>query len=149
MRILRATLDHLEPVSVLFDQYRQFYEQPPDLDACQRYMEARLSRNESVIFCARADDAGFIGFTQLYHSFCSVDMTPLVYLYDLYVKPAVRRQGVGWALMKAAEHHARDSGAGRMQLETALTNLPGQALYERLGWQRDEEFYTYHLTLGD
>jgi ribosomal protein S18 acetylase RimI-like enzyme len=148
MRILRATLEQLEPVSVLFDQYRQFYEQPPDLDACRRYIEARLSGDESVIFCARADDGEFIGFTQLYHSFCSVDMAPLVYLYDLYVKPAVRRQGVGWALMKAAEQHARDSGAGRMQLETALTNIPGQELYERLGWERDEEFYTYHLTLG-
>jgi ribosomal protein S18 acetylase RimI-like enzyme len=149
MRILRATLEQLEPVSVLFDRYRQFYEQPPDLDACRRYIGARLSRDESVIFCARADNGEFIGFTQLYHSFCSVDMTPLVYLYDLYVMPAERRLGVGWALMKAAEHHARESGAGRMQLETALTNLPGQELYERLGWERDEEFYTYHLTLGD
>jgi ribosomal protein S18 acetylase RimI-like enzyme len=149
MRILRATLDELEPVSVLFDLYRQFYEQPPDLVACRRYIEARLSGDESVIFFAQAGDGEFVGFTQLYHSFCSVDMTPLVYLYDLYVKPAMRRQGVGWALMKAAEHQARESGAGRMQLETALSNLPGQALYERLGWERDDEFYTYHLSLGN
>jgi hypothetical protein len=29
-----------------------------------------------------------------------------------------------------------------------LTNLPGRALYEQLGWQRDEEFLTCHLELA-
>jgi ribosomal protein S18 acetylase RimI-like enzyme len=51
--------------------------------------------------------------------------------------------------MEAARKYAVHCGAGRLQLETAISNRPGQALYESLGWERDEEFYTYHLALDD
>jgi len=34
-----------------------------------------------------------------------------------------------------------------MEQATAIDNRPGQALYESLGWVRDEEFYHYELVL--
>jgi ribosomal protein S18 acetylase RimI-like enzyme len=49
--------------------------------------------------------------------------------------------------MNAARAHAEASGACGLQLETAKSNLPGQALYERLGYVRDKAFYTYWLSL--
>ena len=102
-----------------------------------------------MIFAAQTDDGDIVGFTQLYRSFCSVEMKELIYLYDLFVAPRARRQGVARALMDAARQYAHDRGAGRLQLETAISNRPGQALYEDLGWERDQEFYTYHLALQD
>jgi ribosomal protein S18 acetylase RimI-like enzyme len=36
-----------------------------------------------------------------------------------------------------------------LQLETAKTNLAGQALYERLGYVRDGLYYSYWLALPD
>ena len=33
-------------------------------------------------------------------------------------------------------------------LTTAKTNLPAQALYESMGWIRDEVFYTYNRDLA-
>jgi ribosomal protein S18 acetylase RimI-like enzyme len=50
--------------------------------------------------------------------------------------------------MDAARQYGLEQDACRLQLETAVSNLSGQAVYEKLGWQRDEEFYTYHLELG-
>lgn len=88
------------------------------------------------------------GFTQVYHSFCSVEMAELVYLYDLFVLPEARRRGVAKALMNAAQSHAIRRGANRLQLDTAVDNRAAQALYESLGWRRDEAFYTYHLELN-
>jgi hypothetical protein len=36
-------------------------------------------------------------------------------------------------------------------LQTAVTNLPAQSLYEREGWVRDDDFYVYeyHLPPGE
>ncbi|MDT8320266.1 MAG: GNAT family N-acetyltransferase [Xanthomonadales bacterium] len=147
MEVIRANLDHLEPLSDLYDQYRQFYAKAPDREACRRFIGQRLKNGESVVFTARNNDGELLGFTQLYLSFCSVEMAELVYLYDLYVAPSARRQGVARALMEAARQFAEDRGAGALKLETAIDNRPAQALYEDLGWQRDEEFYTYHLGL--
>jgi ribosomal protein S18 acetylase RimI-like enzyme len=149
MRIFKADLTHLDQLARLFDLYRQFYEQPADLEACRTFMGARMLNGESVIFAAQRESGEIVGFTQLYHSFCSVELKELIYLYDLFVDPDARRQGVARALMEAARKYAVHCGAGRLQLETAISNRPGQALYESLGWERDEEFYTYHLALDD
>lgn len=75
-------------------------------------------------------------------------LQPALLLSDLYVSEQARRQGVGEALMNAARAHAEATGACGLQLETAKSNLPGQALYERLGYVRDEVFYTYWLGLN-
>jgi ribosomal protein S18 acetylase RimI-like enzyme len=147
MKIIRANSEHLDELASLFDQYRIFYEQGSDIEACKAFMEHRLERDESVIFAARSDDEKLVGFTQLYCSFCSVDLKPLVYLYDLFVEPSSRRNGAARSLMEAARQFALAQGASRLALETATDNVNAQALYEDLGWERDEEFYHYNLEL--
>lgn len=148
MRVIRAGTDHLDALADLYDQYRQFYEQPPDLAGCRAFLAERLGNNESVVFAAETGDDHLVGFTQLYRSWCSVEMSELIYLYDLFVAPDARRSGVARALMEAAREYGVKSGAGALKLETAITNKPAQALYEDLGWERDREFYTYHLPLN-
>ncbi|MXN28622.1 GNAT family N-acetyltransferase [Delftia sp. CH05] len=130
-------------IAPLFDAYRQFYEQPADADAALAFITARLERGESVILLARRPDGSALGFCQLYPSFCSVLAAPIYVLYDLFVVPDGRRLGVGRALLLAAEAHARATGHARMDLTTARNNLRAQALYESLGWVRDEVFLTY------
>jgi ribosomal protein S18 acetylase RimI-like enzyme len=137
----------LDAVASLFDAYRQFYEMPADLALARRYLEDRFQRRESVILVA--EDAGgvLVGFTQLYPAFCSVIADRTFVLYDLFVTPAARGTGAGRALMEAAEAHARAAGAARLELQTARTNVVGQALYESCGWTRDEVFYSYSRSL--
>lgn len=148
MNVFRADSSRLEELALLFDQYRQFYKQPPDLDGCREFMGARLANDESVIFAASETSGTIVGFTQLYPSFDSVEMDELIYLYDLFVAPEFRRQGVARALLEAAAQYGRERGTGRLQLETAFDNTAAQALYESLGWKRDEVFYTYQLELA-
>jgi len=130
-------------IAPLFDAYRQFYEQPADADAALAFITARLERGESVILLARRPDGRALGFCQHYPSFCSVLAAPIYVLYDLFVAPDARRLGLGRALLLAAEAHARATGHARMDLTTARNNLRAQALYESLGWVRDEVFLTY------
>lgn len=146
--IRRASTDDLAVLAPLFDAYRQFYRKPADLSLARRFLEERLSRNESVIFLALADaspGAAALGFTQLYPTFCSTAAAPILVLYDLFVTPGGRQRGVGRALMEAAHRYARDAGVQRVLLSTAHDNLKAQALYESLGYQLDTTFRVYEL----
>jgi ribosomal protein S18 acetylase RimI-like enzyme len=138
-----ATLADLDVVASLFDQYRQFYLQAPDLPLATGFIRERLLNRESVILLATDEAHGVIGFCQLYPSFCSVEAKPIYTLYDLFVMPEVRRGGAGKALLLAAERHAAASGRARMDLTTARTNRAAQSVYEALGWVRDDVFLAY------
>ncbi len=141
-----ATMRDLDSVASLFDAYRQFYEQPPDLPRARKFIQERIAREESVVYVAETDTGNIVAFTQLYPTFCSVRAAHTYVLYDLFVSPAARRTGAGKALMLAAEAHAAKAGAARMELSTARNNTAAQSLYESLGWVRDEAFYVYGKT---
>ena len=139
-----ATLDDLGVVARLFDAYRQFYDQAPDPTLAERFIGDRMRNEESVILLALRKGGEAMGFCQLYPTFCSVEARPIYVLYDLFVAPECRRLGAGRALLEAAERLATENGKARMDLATAKTNRAAQAVYESLGWIRDEAFYTYN-----
>ena len=145
MNIVRAEERHIPEIGRLFDLYRQFYECDADLELATNFIRDRLANDESVIFVAE-DGESLKGFTQLYESFCSVEVMKIFILYDLYVDSDVRNGGVGAKLMNAATEFARENGAGRLDLLTAKDNYPGQHLYEKLGYVKvNEEFFAYSL----
>ncbi|HNB26244.1 MAG TPA: GNAT family N-acetyltransferase [Alphaproteobacteria bacterium] len=62
------------------------------------------------------------------------DLTP--WLAALFVAPAFRRRGIGAALVRAIEDHARSVGAGTLHLYT----LEAEPFYAGLGWKTRERF---------
>jgi ribosomal protein S18 acetylase RimI-like enzyme len=138
-----ATLADLDVIAPLFDAYRQFYAQAPDLALARDFIRDRLQNNESVVLLASNEARTVVGFCQLYPSFCSVEAKPIYSLYDLFISPEARRSGACKVLLQAAEKLAAVNGKARMDLTTAKTNKPAQAAYESLGWVRDEIFYAY------
>lgn len=149
IEIIQATPDHIDLITPLFCAYREFYERDPLPEASRAYLQARLENQESVIFLALAPDGrAAFGFTQLYPTFASLDLAPSFVLYDLYVAPAARRQGIARALMSRAHQYAAAAGATTVMLDTAVDNQAAQKLYEEMGYERETEFYTYYLTLN-
>ena len=148
IRIRDAAGHDLPALGRLFDDYRQFYKLPGDVAKATGYITARLAAGDSVVLVAAEESEGLLGFTQLYPTWCSLLAGPVYVLYDLYVPPHARRRGVARALLGAAADRARRDGRLRMTLSTARTNVNAQALYESLGWERDNEFYVYNLNLG-
>jgi len=148
-RIVRAGVEHVATIAPLFDAYRQFYQLPSDPERARKFLSERLSRGESTIFIALAEgETGWVavGFTQLYPTFSSLSLKRQWILSDLFVTPPARKLGIGRALMERARQLAVETGAEGLILETAIDNQPAQALYEHLGWKRDEKFYRYALT---
>ncbi len=146
-KIVKADISHLPEIANLFDAYRQFYEQKPDIELATRYIKARIDNNESVIYLAQDASGKGIGFTQLYPTFCSVAAQNVWVLYDLFVAHHARRQGVAEQLLTKARKLGVETKSAWLKLETGVMNKPGQALYEKQGWERDTEFHTYFLDL--
>jgi ribosomal protein S18 acetylase RimI-like enzyme len=139
-----ANIRDFDQLAVLFDAYRQFYEQESDVALAKNFISARLNNKDSVIFVAENSEGKLIGFCQIYPSFCSVIAAKIGVLYDLFVDSTARKTGAGRALMLAAHEYAANNGMTRLDLSTAKDNLKAQALYESLGWVRDEVFYVYN-----
>jgi ribosomal protein S18 acetylase RimI-like enzyme len=129
MKVSAAVSADLADLTRLFAGYLRFYQVPRSDADVAAFLGARLQRGDSQLFIARDGRGRAQGFVQL------------------YVDEGARRCGVGEALMNAARAHAEASGACGLQLETAKSNLAGQRLYERLGYVRDERFFTYWLSL--
>lgn len=144
MTVRPAEARDLDVLVPLFDAYRQFYGQTSDVAGAHVFLAERFRRGQSVVFLAEAE-GNAVGFTQLYPSFSSTRMAPLMIVNDLYVAPEARRTGAAKALIAAAVAHARAQGATRLVLSTGVENRPAQALYEALGWARETGFYEYSL----
>lgn len=71
----------------------------------------------------------------------------LLVLNDLFVAEGARRMGVARALMDGAAELARDRGCRGLMLETAEDNTAAQALYDKLGWERQTGFRIYTLSI--
>lgn len=147
VRIERATAADAGEIGILFDLYRQFYEQPADAASATGFLRARLEHGESVVFVARDDSGKALGFAQLYPLFCSVALKRQWLLYDLFVLPEARRGGVARALLDQCRAFGVETGSHALFLETAHTNASAQKLYESAGWQREKQFVKYNLWL--
>ena len=108
------------------------------------FLQRRVEKNESVIFMAIEEEIA-VGFVQLYPTFSSVTMEKFYILNDLFVTTTHRKKGIGGRLLIQAQKFAVDFKLKGLALETAKDN-PAQKLYERLGWDKDTDFYHYFWT---
>lgn len=145
--IHKATAKETELITPLFDAYRVFYQQQSDIELARSFIGDRLQNGEFSIFYAKDSDCAALGFVQLYPTFSSVSAKRSWVLNDLFVSDAARRTGVAKALMEAARRYAIETGAKGLSLQTAYDNDKAQALYESLGYQKDNHYLTYYLSL--
>ena len=146
MKIHHAQAKDADLIAPLFDAYRQFYKAASNIEASRQFIFERLTNDESLIFLAMEGERA-LGFVQLYPLFASVALQSLWLLNDLFVEPALRKQGVAERLMQHAEQFADITGSRGLFLRTATDNYPTQRLYEKCGWVRDDKFYRYDRIL--
>ncbi|CAM4439030.1 GNAT family N-acetyltransferase [Paenibacillus endophyticus] len=148
IEISRATIKDVEQLATLFNEYRIFYKQLSDVLRAQQFLADRIQLEQSIIFKAiKPESSKMIAFTQLYPIFSSVSMKKAFILNDLYVIESDRGQGVAELLLDRAKTYALENGAKGLELSTACDNAIAQRLYERNGYEKDETYFHYYLTL--
>ena len=152
MRIIKATLAHLDLLNPLFVKYREYYGQLPYPDSSRSFLEKRLRLEESVIYLAFADDdvddSKLLGFCQLYPSFSSLSLKRVWILNDIYVAEDARRMLVADHLMRGAKKMAKETNAVRMRVSTSTDNQVAMKTYESMGFREDTEFKNYTLPIN-
>src|SRR6185312_15915255 len=95
---------------------------------------ARLSTDENARAFVAEHAGDVIGLATIHLRFTMNHQSPIAQLTLLVVDEANRARGVGRALVQAAEQFARDRGAKRINLTTALRRVDAHAFYERIGY---------------
>jgi RimJ/RimL family protein N-acetyltransferase len=110
----------------------------------RRYLRAaRRSPHHAVIVAEDAGEiVGRLSIARDSHPACAH-----VADIGLMVAQGARRQGVGRALLEAAERWARSSGIAKIELHVFPYNDAALALYERAGYER-EGYRRVHFRRG-
>jgi ribosomal protein S18 acetylase RimI-like enzyme len=147
MKIKRISIAELDNLVVLFDQYMVFYKQPSAPQKHRAYLNERLANGEATVFIAYDTDEKPVGFVLNYHTFSSVSLGKVIVLNDLFVAPSHRKQGIANSLIDCSIELAKSNGSIRVDLATAHDNLSAQALYEKIGFVKDSEYFSYSLPI--
>jgi GNAT superfamily N-acetyltransferase len=86
------------------------------------------------------------GFAVFFRNFSTFLGQPGIYLEDLYVRPALRGQGVGRALLAALARLAKERGCGRLEWSVLDWNESAIGFYKRLGAVPMNEWTVFRLT---
>jgi len=147
INIRKVSLNEILEVAKVFNAYRVFYGENSDLELAEDFLTQRVQNNESVIFCIFDENNKALAFTQLFPSFSSVSAKRSWILNDLFVDENHRKLGYAKALMEKAKQMAQEDNAKGIALQTHKSNVNAQALYESLEYEKDEEYYSYYLSL--
>jgi GNAT superfamily N-acetyltransferase len=127
-----AIFEHLDPPD---DQAQRRFVQD-GFDRCPPRFEVWLSEIDGEV-------TGYILIVETYSTFLC---KPTLYLEDLFVLPAYRRQGIGIQFLKHCVDLARSRGCGRMEWTCLGWNTRAQAVYEELGAVNMSEWLLYRLS---
>lgn len=122
----------------------------PDADSPQEEQDMRdfLADPTWCILLAEADGQA-VGFLEAslrdYAEGC--ETSPVGYLEGWFVAEPYRRQGVGAALVQAAEAWARSRGCTEMASDAELHNLTSHRAHEALGYEEVERVVLFRKTL--
>jgi GNAT superfamily N-acetyltransferase len=143
------TAEDGEMVLALIEQLAAFESlTPPDTDARRRFIadgfERNLPRFEAVL--ASVDGGDPCGYAIYFETYSTFLCRPTLYLEDIFVLPAQRKAGVGFALMRNFIEEAAARGCGRAEWSCLDWNTHAQRFYERLGAERLHEWFLYRMT---
>jgi GNAT superfamily N-acetyltransferase len=90
-------------------------------------------------------DQEAVGYALFFPTFSTFLACEGVWLEDLFVRPAHRGAGIGWALLTAVAARARERGAERLEWAALDWNELALGFYRRLGARPMDEWITHRL----
>ena len=121
-------------------------------DSCiateEKLRETLFSTNPAAEVIIARSDGEPMGFALFFHNYSTFLAQRGVYLEDLFVKPAARGKGVGFALLSELARIAIDRDCGRLEWAVLDWNDLAIDFYKRIGAVPMNEWTTFRMT-GD
>ena len=146
MRIIQASLEHLDQLTPMFIRYREFYGAMPQQADSKKFLSERLEKQEAIILLALENDTA-LGFCLVYPSFSSVLLRPIWIINDMYVVEESRRKQVANQLLQQVAKQAREHNVVRLRVSIQANNAIARRLYEASDFVEDQHFRSYILPL--
>ena len=107
------------------------------IDAYVDFLTAQCAAHDGRIMVAErgGDVVGFICVVSSLRNDSPDDPATFAWVHDVFVRPEHRRQGVGAALLAAAEAFVRSRGARELRLGVLDRNEGARRLYRGLGFR--------------
>ncbi|CCE12007.1 putative acetyltransferase family protein; spermidine/spermine acetyltransferase [Bradyrhizobium sp. STM 3843] len=132
--IRRAGPDDAEVVFSLIKELADYEKLSHEVEATEAEIAEALFGDNPRLFCDLAEWNGEVaGFAAWFVNFSTFAGRHGIYLEDLYVRPAFRRNGIGQALLGYLAQQCIERGWARLQWSVLDWNAPSIAFYKSLG----------------
>jgi GNAT superfamily N-acetyltransferase len=118
----------------------------PEVAATEDDLRRALLADPPAVFAHVAEQGGQVaGFALWFLSFSTWEGRHGIYLEDLYVRPDVRRLGLGRALLAELARICVARGYARLEWSVLDWNSPARAFYASLGAAEMDEWTVHRL----
>jgi ribosomal protein S18 acetylase RimI-like enzyme len=106
----------------------------PLTDSVRRQLLPALRAHPTTVIFLAYDHGDAIGVAICFRGLSTFRARPLLNIHDLAIVPSRRNQGIGRALLRAAESYALSEGCCKLTLEVQDDNSPALGLYRSFGF---------------
>jgi GNAT superfamily N-acetyltransferase len=132
--IRRARTDEAGVVLSLIRELAEYEKLLHEVEASEAMIAAALFGGNPRLFCDIAEWNGeSAGFAVWFVNFSTFAGRPGIYLEDLFVRPALRGNGIGKALLSQLAKECVTNNWSRLQWSVLDWNAPSIAFYKSLG----------------
>ena len=129
----------------LWQAYLHFYEATVAQDVTDRLWAALVPGDETWHGFGAISGDELVGFAIVIVHPATWSLAPTAYLEDLFVRPDLRKRGVGRALIEGIVEKGRKQCWASLYWHTKADNRAARALYDR--FTPADDFVRYRLTL--
>jgi GNAT superfamily N-acetyltransferase len=141
LTIRRARPDDSGEVYSLVRELAEYEKLIHEVDATEQIIADALFCAHPILFCDLAEWNGEIaGFAVWFNNFSTFSGRAGIYLEDLFVRPALRGNGIGKALLAHLAKQCVTNGWSRLQWSVLDWNTPSIEFYKSLGAVMVEEW---------
>ena len=149
-RIVPATRDDIPLIRRFILELAEYERaRPGEAPVTEKDLEKTLfgERPAAEVLIAYLDEEA-AGFALFFHNYSTWLGKRGIYLEDLFVRPAFRKHGVGFALLRELARIAVERDCGRLDWSVLNWNELAINFYKQIGARQMDEWSTFRLT-GD
>ena len=130
----------------LAEYERLGHEAAPDAGALRNHLAPEANPGCEALIAEAVETGEVLGMALYFFNYSTFLTRWGIYLEDLFVRPAARGQGIGFALLRRLAQIAVARGCRRLDWSVLDWNEPAIAFYRRIGAISLDDWITMRLT---